>query len=354
MTNLGPDSIRGEGIFERPTLATPNPVGDSNQVIMEYCSSDGWNGRRRAVAFSGVNPKTNAPENFTMHFLGASIVDAVMATLRKDGVPALSYGFSTPATPMPDLDDATEVLFNGDSAGGSGMIQNLDAVASLLRSNNTACQGATCPLKVYGLIDAVVGPNRATLDYSDYTPSQIRSYDQWVAGSAANAMELGSRRDSSCETWHRTNLPGSESICVDESHVIRNHITTPFFVRMALADTLISNNYLQPGLREPGADAGLTVPAFARILQRELSAFERLGTTAEEGSAFTRQPGVFAPLCTKHDTLHSTADTFGTSITTDGGVSVKLFDVYWNWVDGGTPSNVLTQTPNGSDTVCPP
>lgn len=354
MTNLGPDSTPGAGIFERPTLATPNPVGDSNQVILEYCSSDTWLGRQRAVAFSGTNPKTNAPENFTMHFLGAAIVDAALATLRRDGVPTLSYGFSTPATPMPDLDDATEVLFNGDSAGGFGLVSSLDELATTLRANNTGCQGAACPLKVYGLLDAMVAPERRPLDFSNFVDPTVRSYDAYVASVATNPSFIDARRDASCMSWHRTNQPGTEAICVDESHVLRHHVTTPFFVRAALADVLISGLYIESGMREPGADAGMTVASFARRLYREVSTFERLSSTAEEGSAFTRQPGVFAPLCVKHDTIHSTVQTFGTTITTDAGVTVRLLDAYSNWVDGGTPSNVLTQTLNGSDTVCPP
>lgn len=221
-------------------------------------------------------------------------------------------------------------------------------------ARTTGCQGATCPLKVYGLLDAMVGPERKVLDFSAFADPSVRTYDAYVASVSSNPSLVGSRRDSSCETWHRTNRPGTEAMCVDESHVIRNHLTTPFFVRAALADGLVAGLYVQSGLREPGVDAGMTVVSFARRLQRELSTFDRLSTTAEEGPAFTRQPGVFAPLCVKHDTIHSTVQTYGTTITPDGGLALRLLDTYGNWVDGGTPSNVLTQTLNGSDTVCPP
>ncbi len=353
MTNDGPAQKAADGIFLRGDTVRVNPLGDYNQVEFSYCTSDGWHGNQRAVSFTTVNPKTNAPVTFTIHFLGAKVLDANIATLRQAGVPALVYTRGGAQTALPDLDEATEIVITGDSAGGAGVISNLDFLTDTLRASNTACSaGGACPLKTYGLIDAVVGPDRSKLDYGTHVVPQIRSWMDYITLAAQNSHNVGARKDASCEAWHAANMPATAGACSDESHVVRHHITTPFFVRMALIDQLISGNYIEDGLRNADMSP-MTVATFARTLHDELASFGNLSASAEEGSLITKQPGVFAPLCSKHDTIHSTADTFGTTITPAGGTAQRLLGVFTNWQAGLTPSNVLTQSPTGADTVCP-
>ncbi|MCE9580119.1 MAG: pectinacetylesterase family protein [Deltaproteobacteria bacterium] len=350
MTNDGPDQKAADGIWLRGDAARPNPYGDYNQVELTYCTSDAWHGTRRAVSMNAINPKTNAPVTFTLHFLGARVLDGDLGVLRQAGVPALVYTRSGASIPLPDLDEASEVIVAGDSSCGEGTITNLDYIRDTLRATNVDCQGAgACPLAVYGLLDAIVGPDMSKLDFSTYVQPEVRSYADYVTLSALLPPSVGARRDASCLAAHAAD----PAICGDESHVVRNHVTTPFFVRMALVDQLISTNYLEAMLRNPD-HTPMTLQSFGLTLHDELTAFANLPGTAEEGAAMTRAPGVFAPACTKHDTIRSTPDTFDTTITPSGGAAQTLLPVFHNWQTGtGTPTNILTQSLQPPDTVCP-
>lgn len=353
MTNAGPAQKAGEGVFLRGgTGAQTNPYGDYNQVEFSYCTSDSWQGRKHDVLLDAIHPKTGEPVSFTVNFLGASVLDADIKTLRQDGTPGLVYTLNGQSIAMPDLDEATEIIVTGDSAGGAGTIQNLDYLTDTLRATNVNCQsGSGCPLRVYGLIDAIVGPDWSKLDFGTFADPSVRSYDQFLTLLSAAPMSIDARNDASCRTYH-----GSDPRpCYDESHVIRHHITTPFFVRMALRDKLISDNYVSSGVRNPDMTP-MTVASFALTLHAELADFEQmLASTAptEEKVAMTVAPGVFAPGCIKHDTIHSNIDTYYTTITPPNGTPLRLFQVFEPWRTGGTPTNILTQSPTLADTNCP-
>ena len=356
MSNMVTDSrgsIDDGGIFLRGDAARPNPMGNWNHVRVVYCSSDAWAGTRRDSPLDAVHPKTGEAVRYAIHFLGARIIDATLATLRRDGVPALDYTFGAGGQ-LPDLDDATQVVLSGDSAGGSGVITQLDRVRDTLRAHNTKCGGATCPLVVSGLMDAIVGPELARLEFetTKFFELGITNYDlftQYVA--SVPDMAHGALQDESCLAWHAANQPGTESYCSDNTHIVRHHITTPFFVRMALLDVLISGNYVETGWSDP--TLGLfDVRVFGRVLQSELLAFPDLPTTAEEGDAMPKAPGVFAPACARHDTIHYDGEVYGTTITPEGGAPLTLFDVLTNWALGRAPEAVLTMTPDRADTTC--
>jgi hypothetical protein len=351
MTNVGPPQKAADGLALRDDPLRPNPYGDYNQIELAYCTSDQWIGTRRAVPMTTVNPRTNAPVTYTINFLGARVLDAHIATLRQAGVAGLSYTIGGGAVAMPDLDEATEVIFTGDSAGGSGVMSNLDYLRTTLEATNANCQGGgACPLAVYGLLDASVGPEIGKLDFGTYIQPAVRSYQDYLAGLSALAYSRGSRIDASCEVFHAAD----PLICNETTHVVRHHITTPFFVRMALFDALNSDSYyIGPMLRNPDLTP-ITLATYSRTLHDELATFANLSGTAEEGSQFTREPGVFAPACTKHDTIHNTIQTFGTTITPPGGIPRRLIGVFDNWRTGsGTPTNLLTESPTRADTICP-
>ncbi len=357
MGNMDGDNrarIGDGGIFLRGDAARPNPIGNYNQVRVVYCSSDTWTGVRRAVPLMAPHPKTGVEVDFSIHFLGSRILDAVLTILRREGGATPTYTLSGAAAALPDLDDAAEVILSGDSAGGAGVIGNLDRVTDLLREHNGACQGASCPLIVRGLIDAVVGPEIEPLDLSESFLAELggstwADYLTFVA--AVRGVNHGTNRDTSCQEWHRNRVPGPEA-CLDDTHVLRHHVTTPFFVRMALLDQLISSNYIESGYRDPQLGA-FTPAIFAQVLRRELAAFGDLPTMAEEGPAMLQPPGVFAPACTKHDTLHDDGEVYRTTVTT-AGQDLTLFDVFERWRDGTTPSVVTTSRLDLSDTFCAP
>nr|MBP8298126.1 hypothetical protein [Burkholderiales bacterium] len=147
--------INGNGILGRSSeqaIVSGNPHEGYNHVLVRYCSSDNWSGTARDADFEAPHPVTGASTRMRAHFLGSRILDAAIATLRQDGVPALAYSGTNGganggvATAMPDLDAADEVLFAGASAGGAGVTANLDRIRDVLRAANTKCTGATCPL----------------------------------------------------------------------------------------------------------------------------------------------------------------------------------------------------------------
>lgn len=349
MTNAAPNTMIGDGIFLRdggPTMV--NPIQDYNQVRLQYCSSDVWSGTRRDVVLSAVHPVTGAAIQYRIHFLGRRILDADIATLRRDGTAPLVHMVGGTSTEMPDLDDAEEVIFTGDSAGGAGIIYNLDRLESELRTTNTRCTGGACPLRVRGLIDAQPGPERGRLDWSG---TRFMTYQNYLAArDAGQRANLGTETDQSCVEWHRSRAPGSETICADDGHVLRHHITTPFFVRMALADALISSNYTAEATRDPTLGP-MSPLVFAQILAREFPAFPMLPMTAEEGAMMTVAPGVFAPGCLKHDTIFDNDEVYRSSVTPAGGSETRLFDVFEPWRASGTSRAVVATS--RMDTFCP-
>ena len=358
MSGGGRRSVDVGGVLQRD--AFPSPLQDYNHAQFVYCSSDGWRGAARGVSNTTTHPITGQSVTYVMHFLGTKILEADLKTLRADGVAPLNYALQTTAAVMPDLDDAQEVVFAGDSAGGAGIINNLDWLAETLRQRHVGCDGgAACPPRVMGIMDAIVGPDLSRLDWSNSIgrDAGIVTYQGFTLLSPP-ATSTG-RGDQSCLDWHRANQPATEASCTDTMHLVRHHVTTPFVVRMALLDSLISGNYEELGVADPVLGPFTKTPqgvplVFATVLARELNAFPNLRSTAEEGNAITVAPGVFAPSCSKHDTIHTNSEVFGVSITPDGGSPLFFFDVFNAWRDGGTPTGVISSDPRRSDTVCPP
>ncbi|MCC7541747.1 MAG: hypothetical protein IT379_36345, partial [Deltaproteobacteria bacterium] len=297
-TNFTADNMSGGGGRSADTGGVlrrdgqPNPVADFNHVELVYCSSDAWTGRARGVTYTTPHPRTGDEVTYTLHFLGARIFEAGISTLRQDGGGALAYTLDGASVPMPDLDEATQVLLEGDSAGGAGVIHHLDHLGDILREHHV---GAGDGPEIAGLIDAVTGPDWSRLDWSQSvgaaagvdTYAEVMAY---IAGSAERAVAF---QEESCARWHMENEPESVSECLDETHLVRHHVTTPFFVRMALLDQLIASNYEGAGLIDPElgpfvseeVGSGTRLPlTFARVLQRELAAFPMLPETAEEGA----------------------------------------------------------------------
>jgi len=107
MTSNGlPQRIQGKGIVSTSPEINPD-FYNFNHVIVHYCSSDAYAGDRAASAETGG-----------YHFRGNKIVTAVIASLQDRDL-----------IPSPNLQDATDMLFSGVSAGGAGVVLNLDRVA---------------------------------------------------------------------------------------------------------------------------------------------------------------------------------------------------------------------------------
>jgi hypothetical protein len=114
-----------------------NRLSERNVVQVKYCSSDQWQGRKSDTVLTS---ETDPTQSYTLHFQGATIVDAVIDQLLV-GVPGL-----------PRLSAATDVLFSGDSAGASGVRANLDHLAARLKSVNP-------DIRVRGQLEATMPPD---------------------------------------------------------------------------------------------------------------------------------------------------------------------------------------------------
>jgi hypothetical protein len=347
-------AIDGRGIEARASedpQAGANPLDGYNHVYLHYCSSDTWAGTARDSTFTAAHPVTGAPVAMRAHFLGQKIIDGALGMLRRDGVAALTYGQGAQAVTMPDLDNADEVVFAGASAGGAGIINNLDRVRGLLAATNARCAGASCPLQVRGLIDSIFSISALDLDFSQSTYCRDHGVctgeaflrQKQTAGSGALQK---SRRDQSCLD---TLTPlGTEWKCWDNTYQLTNHVTTPFFVRMGLIDENISADQIEPALALPGQGV-LTLQSWGLKVRDNLVALSSLKSTAVEKSAVAIAPGAFGPLCAKHETLSNDGATYGTSIRVNG-VGWKFFDVWNKWVAGQAPQVVVSSSL--ADTTC--
>lgn len=329
------------GIFTR---RADNLLGASNQVLVRYCSSDGWGGTSKDVVLDVLDPVTAEPRQFRMNFLGAEIIDAVIATLRVDGVPGLAFTLDGGRTAMPDLDDATQVVIAGSSAGGTGTIRNVDRIAATLRATNP-------DVTVRALIDSIFQPDLAAVDYATADAcltSGACDYESLVALFDETTV-YASRDEDSCATWHAANEPATAWACGDAGHLIRHHVTTPMFIRQGQRDDLLSTTFIDAGFSIPGYGPA-DVDGYAMLIRDQLAAMADLPTSAEEGDAIAVAPGGFAPSCPRHETLRSTPDVFDATID-DGGPDLTMFDVIANWTLGDLPSMLIT--PDGGADVCP-
>ncbi|XP_076879681.1 inactive palmitoleoyl-protein carboxylesterase notum1b isoform X2 [Brachyhypopomus gauderio] len=103
-SNRWPPTRTGTGILSPQPEENPH-WWNANMVFIPYCSSDVW---------SGAAPKT---EQNHYAFMGSQIIQEVIKALLTKG-----------------LDNAKVLLLAGSSAGGTGVLLNVDGVADLLKS----------------------------------------------------------------------------------------------------------------------------------------------------------------------------------------------------------------------------
>lgn len=344
-SSVAPTSgIDGKGIMDRRPL---NPIGSWNQVFIRYCSSDSWSGASADVDLQA--DLGGGPIAYRIHFLGSRILDAAIDTLRRNGVGALVHTQGGVPVTLPDLDEAEAVIVAGASAGGQGVIHNVDRLAELLQANNVGCGGGGCPLEVMALIDSVFAPSLEGLDFSQSVPCGTNGLCDWESVLLARNTAFVPLGDSSCQVWHQTNLPGTEWQCEDRGHVVRHHVTTPMFIRMGQEDALQSAGYIDSRYAIPG-QGPMDLAGFAGLVRTELADLANIQSTAHEGAGITTVPGVFGPTCPEHETLRNNPQIFSAVIEVNG-TSYAMFDVMGNWLAGTNPSVAIT-SPGGVE-FCP-
>lgn len=299
-----------------------NPMAGANHALLYYCSSDSWAGQGEAVL-----SETADGTEYNIHFHGADIFEAAIDTLRS------GVTYTDPdqiERSMPDLDQATEVLFAGASAGAAGVTNNLDSLAEILPGASVA-----------GLHDSNFAPTLSELDLStssictDYGACDFNTYIALVWDTSFKGYWNG-RVDSSCLSAH----PEEPGLCVDVHHVVTNHLTTPVFVRMDLQDSLIMGNMVE-GNFSLQSGAILDEVAFAELVTTQLQALQDVPNTAEETVA--KAPGYFGPACGKHETLGNNDAVYATTVSVNG-VDATMFQLMGNWLLDQQPQGGVTAT----------
>ena len=352
-SSFAPDKgIRGNGLLSPDSSL--NNFATWNQVFVYYCSSDQWSGTAANVQLSatGVNGQSF---QYTIHFKGAEIFDAVVSMLRRENKAKVKYRDQAgKKLVLPDLDDATTVVFAGASAGSGGVRNNTDRLQSLLRQNNTNCTGSQCPLQYFAVIDSGFPPDMSGLDFSQSVPCEkasLCSYEAFIQyqWNVVQRGTWGARPDQSCLDFHQKD--GTEFECANLVHVMQNHLTSPYFTRQDTQDQLLLGN---------NVDAGLTTPqSFGDLVHAQLTNLVNLDSFAEEGSvrsggAKLTTPGVFGAQCTDHETLTNNQDFFEVKVLHNGQM-YSAHDVLTNWLRGQQPSVVIRPfTTPGVAPECPP
>ena len=322
----------GDGILRRGgALGQPNPVGDWNQVFVRYCSSDEWSGASGPVDVDSLHPVTGAPVRFRIEFNGASILDAVIATLRRDGAAPPPYTLGGGSADLADLDEATTLLFAGASAGSGGVTHNADRLRERLQATNAG-------LVFWALHDSGISPALDALDFSTTTMCRDAGLCDYPTYLAQTRPTMWAQRgDATCASWHAANDPAGAFRCDDTDHVALHHVTTPMMVRIGLRDQLISSNAVDAMFTVPGRGL-MTVPLWGELVRAQLLALPQASGTAEEPAA--RPAPRFVPPCPKHETLGDDASVFGATVQV-AGTPRTMFDVLSAGFLGAAPTTAI-------------
>ena len=334
-TNFGADKMSSRyaparGVAGGGILATraDSAFSDFNKVWIYYCSSDAWTGRftdRPLVDATG--------RVYSIQFEGSRILDAVITELRA----GLTYRDAASDQPvaLPSLDDASVILFAGESGGSSGVQRNADRLGAYFQQTNHD----PARLVYRAVFDATNVPSNESFPlFESSSRASLRGFSVVVAG----------RIDDSCLSMHTNDFWR----CGDGAHLRANHITTPFFARQDLID---SNTLDDFGTAE--WPFGTQLYEYAQATWDHLDALSRIRSTAEEKAGITVDPGLYGPHCDNHTALRDNAKFFVDAVA-KGGDLFTYHDTLRNWILAVTPSVVLqprpTQEPATRSAVCTP
>jgi hypothetical protein len=340
-----PAGIVGSGIL---STAPANPFANWTKVYANYCSSDTWTGRQQSVPLSAINRRGGAGVAYTIHFHGAHIFDGLIADLRTGVAPCMGPGgFNCQA--LPSLNVANKVFLAGSSAGGVGVLHNVD----LLRARQQLVNPAT---QVRAIIDGASVPPSQSLPWPAVaTAAQpYTSYQQMIdARWNGTYMPLWQARvDASCLAENAA-VP---SRCADPAHVLRHHLTSPFFVRQDQQDSLIVTDVWRPFFPAPPypaltAELDLSTRTVAHL--GELSNMIALLTPryVNELATIAADPQWLAPTLFGHRCGNHTGLTGGVTYYNQelplGGVLLDLADALGIWAAaapagiGGPPATLM-------------
>ncbi len=307
-----------QGLFDRDGV---NPFGNSNAVLMYYCSSDSWAGTRSNTILAHPDDPT---QRYRLHFRGHTIVKAALNQLLAGPVTS-----DDGAVTLPALTTANLAVWAGTSAGGAGAEHNLDYVASRLVANGT---------QVRGVFDAHLPPRSTDVDPAIAATLDAEAREIWPT---VRQGYWGMFVDQSCLAMH---APVDHWLCGDSTHVVMNHITTPFIARQDLRDTSIGGRYL---------DLGVPLATLATWYRATARAVPDLRSTAEERAAITTTPGIYAPNCQQHVALTNHDFFQVTTVRPPTGPALTWRGAILAWLAGSPVAAIDTQ-PSTLSECAPP
>ena len=321
-------AISAAGIFElAPPAPAVNYFADFNHVLVHYCSSDNWIG---SSDLAGINTSTGT--SYDIHFHGQAIVNAAIATLLSgpiaaDPLPAHTFY----DTLLPNLQNASEILLAGESAGGGGLRHHLDR----LREDMLQPAVADPEVKIRGLIDAGVAPGMwdPAISWADpYSPGDYRDHLLTVVEPPVRNFwgVNDSALDQSClDPMYAPDHDADGShpqVCYDTTYTLLNHITTPVFVRMDINDPLAKRPYGQWNLFS-------TTDDYWAALFGQLDRFSTYTSASGGLEAPLQAPGIQGPNCGRHVALQTNAGFFRRRVAGPGVPPTPFHDLLVNWYD---------------------
>jgi len=330
------------GIFDLDPVPPAGPgyvnaFADYNHVWVHYCSSDNWIGSATKLA---QVPASGPPTSFDIHFQGEAIVNAVMAELIAGAVVPDPGTDEAYATSLPALSGAEVAIITGESAGKVGVSHHLDRLAAEIR---LASPGAA----VYGVMDA--GTNlRSWAPHADWVDTVApESYAEYLLTEIAPTVETFweadlTALDQSClDPTHAADHALADGvdpqICYETTFTLYNHITTPTFIRVDLADPKITQQPVHFNLVSSPDDL------WAQLKQQLDDWIAEIGRL----EPMEAPPGAFGPFCGRHVGIRFNGAFYATTVTPVPAfpiVALSFHDLLDNWILApGAPSTSQIQ-----------
>ena len=322
-----PPGITGFGIMSSQAI---NPFSDWNKVYLNYCSSDIHIGRMTDSFTQGTDNSVSPPQvvNYFIHFHG----DKIFANLINDLRAGVNYCIDRECEELPTLNDAKFVLLSGSSAGGAGVKHQLDRFRADQRSINKLTE-------VRGVIDTSA-PMGAELPFP-VPPAPFTSFDDLTKDIWDNTFLTfwDAHPDDSCTLENTGDVAWR---CADSIHVMRHHITTPYFHRADLQDQSAYDPYQSlffPSPAYPPTVAALELAERTQAQLRKLGNIEQrflprypneLNTVAADPQWIG--PGIFGPRCTNHVGLIGNITFFNQELPDSAGIPTSFSDALMQWV----------------------
>lgn len=324
-------------------MAVFHPSNDFHtwtHVFAYYCSADSWQGRATDVTF------TDGVDAFDLDARGHTILSAMRRMLRKNNAnPAWT---AVDDYTVPDIDDATEIVFTGTSAGAAGAIHNVDwfltpfatTEAFVLDANMDTIDSVNAAHDVWVDTD-LDGVGDETLN--DYRIDQLNA--KWDPGGYYDLIDAFT--DSTCRTTYES--IGRMDRCSLISLLLLLNvggapiIETETFVRVDLEDSVLGKGVVQhpnpagTSIIVGGANGTPATPDDFVSLMRDT-----LVALYDDHDTVTN---VFGPRCGQHVGLESTT-AFASMTTPDTddaasppslivGTDSNLHDAIVEWLNLG-------------------